>query len=74
VHRSSEVGGFGAVCHFGNESVEVVRMIAALDIPKQRFWETTMPGTPDWGRKKSPHDHDKEDWVQEQLNLLGKPM
>jgi len=57
---------------FGNESVEVVRAIAALDI-QQRYcgnhdaWYTT-----DWGRKKSPLD--KEDWVQEQLDLLGKPM
>jgi len=38
---------------FGNESVEVVRMIAARH-PQQRFWETTMPGTPPQiGRKKS---------------------
>jgi uncharacterized protein (TIGR04168 family) len=59
---------------FGNESVEVVRTIAALDIPKAAVlgnhdaWYTAS----DWGRKKSPYDHDKEDWVQEQLNLLGE--
>ena len=59
---------------FGNESVEVVRAIAALDIPKATVmgnhdaWYTAS----DWGRKKSPYDHDKEDWVQEQLDLLGE--
>lgn len=59
---------------FGNESVEVVRAIAALDIPKAAVmgnhdaWYTAS----DWGRKKSPYDHDKEDWVQQQLDLLGE--
>ena len=59
---------------FGNESVEVVRAIASLDIPKAAVfgnhdaWYTAS----DWGRKKSPYDHDKEDWVQQQLDLLGE--
>ncbi len=59
---------------FGNESVEVVRAIAALDIPKavvlgnHDAWYTAS----DWGRKKSPYDHAKEDWVQAQLDLLGE--
>jgi uncharacterized protein (TIGR04168 family) len=59
---------------FGNESVEVVRAIAALDIPKavvlgnHDAWYTAS----DWGRKKSPYDHSKEDWVQQQLDLLGE--
>ena len=59
---------------FGNESVEIVRAIAALDIPKAAIfgnhdaWYTAT----DWGRKKSPYDHEEEDWVQEQLDLLGE--
>lgn len=58
---------------FGNESVEVVRAIAALDIPKATIfgnhdaWYTAT----DWGRKKCPYDRKKEDWVQQQIDLLG---
>ncbi|WP_414579032.1 TIGR04168 family protein [Anabaena sp. CCY 9402-a] len=58
---------------FGNESVEVVREIASLDIPKAAVmgnhdaWYTAT----EWGRKKCPYDRTKEDWVQEQLDLLG---
>ncbi|MBK1990771.1 TIGR04168 family protein [Sphaerospermopsis aphanizomenoides BCCUSP55] len=58
---------------FGNESVEVVRAIASLDIPKAAVmgnhdaWYTAT----EWGRKKCPYDRTKEDWVQEQLDLLG---
>ena len=59
---------------FGNESVEVVRAIASLDIPKAAVmgnhdaWYTAT----EWGRKKCPYDRTKEDWVQEQLDLLGE--
>ncbi|MFW6357807.1 MAG: TIGR04168 family protein [Chroococcales cyanobacterium] len=59
---------------FGNEAVEVVRQIAAVDIPKAAImgnhdaWYTASH----WGRKKSPYDHDVEDWVQTQLELLGE--
>ncbi|MEC4817719.1 MAG: TIGR04168 family protein [Scytonema sp. PMC 1069.18] len=59
---------------FGNESVEVVKAIAALDIPKAAVtgnhdaWYTAT----DWGRKKCPYDRNKEDWVQQQLDLLGE--
>lgn len=58
---------------FGNESVEVVRAIASLDIPKAAVmgnhdaWYTAT----EWGRKKCPYDRTKEDWVQKQLDLLG---
>jgi len=58
---------------FGNESVEVVRAIASLEIPKAAVmgnhdaWYTAT----EWGRKKCPYDRTKEDWVQEQLDLLG---
>ena len=59
---------------FGNESVEVVRAIASLDIPKAAVmgnhdaWYTAT----EWGRKKCPYDRTKEDWVQQQLDLLGE--
>ena len=58
---------------FGNESVEVVRKIADLDIPKavvmgnHDAWFTAT----EWGRKKCPYDRTKEDWVQQQLDFLG---
>jgi uncharacterized protein (TIGR04168 family) len=58
---------------FGNESVEVVRSIANLDIPKAAIfgnhdaWYTAT----DWGRSKCPYDRSKEDWVQQQIDLLG---
>lgn len=59
---------------FGNESVDVVRRIASLDIPKAAIlgnhdaWYTAS----DWGRKKCPYDRNKEDWVQQQIDLLGE--
>ena len=59
---------------FGNESVEVVRRIAALDLPKAAIlgnhdaWYTAS----DWGRKRCPYNRKKEDWVQQQLDLLGE--
>lgn len=57
---------------FGNESVEIIRLIAQLTIPKAVIlgnhdaWYTAS----DWGRKKAPYDHSKEDRVQKQLDLL----
>jgi uncharacterized protein (TIGR04168 family) len=59
---------------FGNESVEVVRRIASLEIPKAAImgnhdaWYTASA----WGRRQCPYDHEKEDWVQQQLDLLGE--
>ncbi|MBE7384186.1 MAG: TIGR04168 family protein [Leptolyngbya sp. SIO1E4] len=59
---------------FGNESVEVVRSIAALDLPKAAIcgnhdaWYTATP----WGQRKCPYDRATEDWVQAQLDLLGE--
>jgi uncharacterized protein (TIGR04168 family) len=58
---------------FGNESVEVVRHIAGLKIPKVAImgnhdaWYTAS----EWGRQQSPYDHDREDRVQQQLDLLA---
>jgi len=59
---------------FGNESVQLVKQIANLKLPKAAIlgnhdaWYTAS----DWGRKKSPYDHQKEDRVQQQLDLLGE--
>lgn len=59
---------------FGNESVEIVRKIALLKLPKAAImgnhdaWYTAS----DWGRKRCPYDRTKEDWVQQQLDLLGE--
>ena len=58
---------------FGNESVEIVRTIADLKLPKAVImgnhdaWYTASP----WGRKKAPYDRNVEDRVQQQLDLLG---
>ena len=59
---------------FGNESVEVVQAIASLDIPKAVIlgnhdaWYTAT----EWGRQRCPYDRAQEDWVQDQLDLLGE--
>ncbi len=58
---------------FGNESVDLVRSIAALDIPKavtlgnHDAWWTATP----WGREKCPAELRNTDRVQAQLDLLG---
>ena len=59
---------------FGNESVEIVRQVASLDIPKAAIlgnhdaWYTASV----WGQKQAPYDRTKEDRVQQQLDLLGE--
>lgn len=59
---------------FGNEAVDVVSQIAAIDIPKAAImgnhdaWYTAT----DWGRSRCPYDRKQEDWVQQQLDLLGE--
>lgn len=59
---------------FGNESVKVVREIAAIEQPMAAImgnhdaWYTASS----WGRQKAPYDRTKEDRVQQQLDLLGK--
>ncbi len=58
---------------FGNESVPVVRKISQLSVPKAVImgnhdaWYTASG----WGRKKCPYDRSKEDWLQDQLDILG---
>ena len=59
---------------FGNETVEVVREVAAVEIPSAAImgnhdaWYTASS----WGRQKAPYDRTKEDRVQQQLDLLGE--
>jgi uncharacterized protein (TIGR04168 family) len=59
---------------FGNESVDVVRRVASLDIPKAVVMgnHDAWYSATEWGRKKCPYDRTKEDRVQEQLDLLGE--
>ncbi|MBD1823404.1 TIGR04168 family protein [Cyanobacteria bacterium FACHB-DQ100] len=59
---------------FGNESVNIVKLIAEMQIPKAAImgnhdaWYTAT----DWGISKCPYDRKKEDRVQQQLDLLGE--
>lgn len=59
---------------FGNESLAIVKEIAAVTLPKAAImgnhdaWYTASS----WGRQKSPYDHAQEDRVQQQLDLLGE--
>ncbi|MBW4693345.1 MAG: TIGR04168 family protein [Lyngbya sp. HA4199-MV5] len=59
---------------FGNESVGVVRSIAALDLPKAAVLgnHDAWYSATEWGIKKCPYDRTKEDRVQQQLDLLGE--
>lgn len=59
---------------FGNESVNVVREIAALDLPKAGVFgnHDAWYSASDWGKQKCPYDRSKEDWVQDQIDLLAE--
>lgn len=58
---------------FGNEVVNLVRQVAALDLPKAVIlgnhdaWYSATP----WGQKKAPYDRQQEDRVSQQLEALG---
>jgi uncharacterized protein (TIGR04168 family) len=58
---------------FGNEAVDIVRRIADLPLPKAAIlgnhdaWYSASA----WGRKQCPYDPEKENRVQQQLDLLG---
>ncbi len=58
---------------FGNEAVDVVRAVAMLDLPKAVILgnHDAWYSASEWGRRKSPYNHDREDRVQQQLDLLG---
>ncbi len=58
---------------FGNESVDVVKAIAQIDLPKavilgnhDAWYNATQ-----WGRSRCPYDAKTENRVQQQLDLLG---
>lgn len=59
---------------FGNEAVDLVRAISTLDLPyaaafgNHDAWYTATP----WGTKNCPYDRTQEDWVAQQLDLLGE--
>lgn len=62
----------------GNESVEVVRAIANLDMPKAIIlgnhdaWYSASDNQKNSKRNECPYDRTKEDRVQQQLDILGK--
>jgi uncharacterized protein (TIGR04168 family) len=58
---------------YGNEAVDIVRQISQLDLPKAAI----MGNHDAWysvtakGKARCPYDRTQEDWVQQQLDLLG---
>jgi uncharacterized protein (TIGR04168 family) len=58
---------------YGNEAVAIVRQISQLDLPKAAI----MGNHDAWysvtakGKQRCPYDRTQEDWVQQQLDLLG---
>ncbi len=59
---------------FGNESVEVVRAIAEVPVPKAVILgnHDAWYSATEWGLKRCPYDRLQEDWVEDQLQLLGE--
>lgn len=58
---------------FGNEAVEIVRSIAALSLPKAAIFgnHDAWYSASKWGAERCPYDRQKENRVQQQLDLLG---
>ncbi len=58
---------------FGNESVDIVRQISQVPLPKAAIMgnHDAWYHATDWGRKRCPYDMDKENRVTQQLDLLG---
>ena len=59
---------------FGNESVDIVRQVASVKLPKAVIMgnHDAWYSASSWGRQKAPYDRSKEDRVQQQLDLLGQ--
>ena len=59
---------------YGNEAVEVVRRIAAVDLPKVAVMgnHDAYYSASNKGIKNCPYDRTREDWVQLQMDLLGE--
>ena len=85
VHDAWEVADAEALHHlgvdlvlfvgdFGNESVEVVRAITALDLPKAVVFgnHDAWYNMTEWGQRKCPYDRGKENWVRQQIELVGE--
>lgn len=58
---------------FGNESIDIVRAISSLDLPKAAIFgnHDAWYSATQWGKQKCPYDRSKEDRVQQQIDLLG---
>ena len=58
----------------GNESVNIISIIAEIKIPKAVILgnHDALYTASSMGRKLSPYDHNLEDRVTQQLNILGK--
>lgn len=59
---------------FGNESLDIVRRVASVQIPKAAIMgnHDAWFSATEWGFKRSPYDHTVEDRVQQQLDFLGE--
>ena len=59
---------------YGNEAVEVVRRIAAVELPKAAVMgnHDAYYSASKKGLQNCPYDREKEDWVQLQMDLLGE--
>ncbi|MGB3291633.1 MAG: TIGR04168 family protein [Phormidesmis sp.] len=59
---------------YGNEAVEVVRRVAAADLPKAAILgnHDAYYSASNKGIQNCPYDRRKEDWVQLQMDLLGE--
>ena len=59
---------------YGNEAVEVVRRIAAVNVPKVAVMgnHDAYYSASNKGIKNCPYDRTREDWVQLQMDLLGE--
>jgi uncharacterized protein (TIGR04168 family) len=76
-HRTLHAWGVDLVLFvgdYGNEAVDIVRQISQLNLPKAAI----MGNHDAWysvtakGKQRCPYDRTQEDWVQQQLDLLGK--
>jgi uncharacterized protein (TIGR04168 family) len=58
---------------FGNESIDIVKAVASLDLPKAAIFgnHDAWYSATKWGKDKCPYDRSREDRVQQQLDILG---
>ncbi len=57
----------------GNEDVEIAKIVAELKLPKAVILgnHDAWFSATSWGRSQCPYDRTQEDWVQEQIDILG---